>query len=690
MKHKSQQAFSLILLIMIATSGNVYTDFSQVCNQISGRSTSNFKELPKQYKIDYDTIQSFKTGSELGHGTFGIVKKNIYKSIDGQEHPVAIKEISYSKIPVQLILNEISASEAVSNSEYLPRLWGCTQGSDSKIYMVQELLKFDLASVSFRDYIRSETIENSLKLYIQMFEGVRDLWIAGYVHNDIKPANMMTNNEMSRIYLIDLGMAQQNTGNSNTRGTPFFMSPSKVKNIGKVAQRDDLYSIALSIAVLEAESYDDIYGEQIGVKRVTISNDCFLTELKMICRQILKNNVVRVLSGLKYGDYQSINQPKETINFTTLIANMILYDSFIFTHDDILKIMNQLILNEQSVSSMIKLPEQEKVVLMKNRENNRKAIWEVNNLKKHRQDEIKLRDQQQKDYLQQLDIHKNNPSETLKIINKQKETKLKQIENIAEANVKFKEKKLEVNLQYYKKAVEESIVYKQNGNLFQAIRPVVHEKEKFFYNLKRNESPPQIGRDNKYRDLKNDLNLNEKKTDLKEATKNLQLNLINPYYGHSPLPKFVNIPVFNKNAGHVNQDNYRRHNNQAFDNEHPYYKNLRAQSPVLNKQENVYQLGGHKRVVTKPDKVINGADGFIIKRNPSSEQIRMNYIDKPAQVVIKAPNYNIGYPNQDLNRLGRAIVLKNPPQQKKNILAVNLYDQLGKVQPNYGYRNFLV
>lgn len=74
----------------------------------------------------------------------------------------------------------------------------------------------------------------------------------GYVHNDIKPANLMTDKGLKKIYLIDFGLSQGIKDRPYCSGSPFYMSPNKLIP-GPLTYRDDLYSTAITIAVLEME-----------------------------------------------------------------------------------------------------------------------------------------------------------------------------------------------------------------------------------------------------------------------------------------------------------------------------------------------------------------------------------------------------------------------------------------------------
>ena len=99
------------------------------------------------------------------------------------------------------------------------------------------------------------------KITIQLIRGIRDIHKTGYVHCDIKPANILirTINGSTRLFFIDFGLIEKYSlaGEDMTelcfpRGTPIYMSMNCHRR-KKLTRKDDLESI-LYIVIFMLES----------------------------------------------------------------------------------------------------------------------------------------------------------------------------------------------------------------------------------------------------------------------------------------------------------------------------------------------------------------------------------------------------------------------------------------------------
>lgn len=57
------------------------------------------------------------------------------------------------------------------------------------------------------DNIKHLSRADSLSKYLQIFEALHIMFTNGYVHNDIKPSNIMSDKNINKIYLIDFGLS---------------------------------------------------------------------------------------------------------------------------------------------------------------------------------------------------------------------------------------------------------------------------------------------------------------------------------------------------------------------------------------------------------------------------------------------------------------------------------------------------
>ena len=365
---------SLVFLIIWnqAQSRKSYTDISQICNEITDGKQPLFTDIIRKKIFTWDPVSAFNKGIFLGEGSFGQVRRIMYPIKNNELKELALKKLTITdETDMRMFLIEIGALEEMNQSNYSPRLYGCSykkkqaivnnygfgyyakpsyylnQDSTFEIYVLQEKLFSDLDSDTFTRKIENLKVKEMLELWIQLFKGIRDLWKYGYAHNDIKPANLMTNINNDRIFLIDYGLGSPNDQKAISGGSRIIMSPAKYANYQQVQPKDDFYSAAISILILESDlKYSIFKVDCIGRNYQAMANPN-LYDRKMQIK--LAEHSAKVMKTNGYGSYQSSSESKETINFTTLITNMILYDKFSYKTLEVVDIMNRLIEKEQQI-----------------------------------------------------------------------------------------------------------------------------------------------------------------------------------------------------------------------------------------------------------------------------------------------------------------------------------------------------
>jgi serine/threonine-protein kinase len=85
----------------------------------------------------------------------------------------------------------------------------------------------------------------------QMAQGLAAMHAAGWVHGDVKPANVMVD-PSGHATLIDLGFAQPignfaDAANADLLGTPEYLAPEQLVARCRADQRSDLYSLGVSL-----------------------------------------------------------------------------------------------------------------------------------------------------------------------------------------------------------------------------------------------------------------------------------------------------------------------------------------------------------------------------------------------------------------------------------------------------------
>jgi len=365
----------IFILAALSVSGYGQADLylKGICT--SQDSSKNFLNIPEGKPHTWDAFLEYSRGRFLGGGSFGEVRKVTYSHPPTGVHKGKYERIALKRIrpqnskEVKLIQEEIEALRKVVKSTFFPTIIGCAYKYNDEVMVAQSCVSHSLDTQGFRDAMVIKSIEESLVFYRGIFQGLLDLWIAGYSHCDIKPQNIMTDITNSVPKIIDLGLTQKVGAYNELRGTPIFMSPNKFSPTVKVAQKDDMYSVALTIAAIEApKGTDDILYQ----KGVPLVEQCFKGSNPRYCRDMLVKNVLRFLVKAGYGQRQSRPSDSE-INFTTLLAEMIEFDSFNRDYNDVLKIIDRLIGQEQAKGIHLKLAEDEK----QRRENEVKKLLET-------------------------------------------------------------------------------------------------------------------------------------------------------------------------------------------------------------------------------------------------------------------------------------------------------------------------
>src|SRR5262249_48807622 len=90
-------------------------------------------------------------------------------------------------------------------------------------------------------------IKETLRLGIQIADGLAAAHRQGLVHRDIKPANILLENSIERVKITDFGLARAVQNDNLTHsgflaGTPAYMSPEQA-NGERVDHRSDLFSL---------------------------------------------------------------------------------------------------------------------------------------------------------------------------------------------------------------------------------------------------------------------------------------------------------------------------------------------------------------------------------------------------------------------------------------------------------------
>jgi len=222
--------------------------------------TGSSSSINKPNKIHHYRIKDktevenkYKFGRKIGEGAFGTV--NVVE--DKISHLTwACKVVNKTKGSVssfEQLQQEINIMKQL-NHPYIVKLHEVYE-TPKKIYIIME--NYDGGELVSKIREKSYCSEEDVRVIItRLADAVAYLHEHGIVHRDLKPENILLSTEdpedMYNIKVMDFGLAtckDSSTMIENICGTPFYMAPEVVDNLG-YSQQCDIWSIGVMMYLL--------------------------------------------------------------------------------------------------------------------------------------------------------------------------------------------------------------------------------------------------------------------------------------------------------------------------------------------------------------------------------------------------------------------------------------------------------
>ena len=288
------------------------------------------KELAVLEKLGYRTL------SKLGYGTYGIVflvEKN------GLERVVKIakgkfsKEVNISEIREAIILKQF-------NSPYIVDIGEVIVSKDDS-YIVIELEKMDMAFSEIEK--TKQTIDYYRKLIYSVVKALYHMHTRGFVHNDIKPHNILIKNDTFK--LADFGLCNYMglpipNGLFSFCSTDYYKAPNSAGDSIYVANNrynynSDIYSLgalmywivlqipkkgkqaaAIDLTAAEYLSNRDLFIEYYGEEGVDFMVRCLdlNTSTRMNSKMALEHPYLKkykAAGGFKFSEFVREKYPEQ-------------------------------------------------------------------------------------------------------------------------------------------------------------------------------------------------------------------------------------------------------------------------------------------------------------------------------------------------------------------------------------------
>lgn len=211
--------------------------------------------------VDYESFPAFLQPSDhpdsigrfaryeikriLGRGGMGIVMRALDTSL-GRHCAVKVlaPELATSAAARKRFSREAKSAAAVVHPHVVPIQ--TVDEHDGLPFLVMPVIE----GQSLQQRVESEgplSVIESVRIGLQVAEGLAAAHAQGLVHRDIKPANILLENGVERVQITDFGLARAVDDASMTRsgviaGTPQYMSPEQAHG-DEIDHRSDLFSL---------------------------------------------------------------------------------------------------------------------------------------------------------------------------------------------------------------------------------------------------------------------------------------------------------------------------------------------------------------------------------------------------------------------------------------------------------------
>ena len=208
-------------------------------------------EAPAAVALEIDG--RYRVDSELGRGGMGVVHLARDTWLD---RPVALKMIA----PVWAGDGEIAArfqreAKALASirSQYVVQVYAFGQHQGSYFFAMEYVPGRSLKQILAEHRQHGDTIpvHRSLTILSRIAQGIDAVHAAGIVHRDVKPANIVIEEDTGRPVLVDFGLAVpgDDPAAALAIGTPYYMAPEQ-GGVGvpgsTVSARTDVYALGIT------------------------------------------------------------------------------------------------------------------------------------------------------------------------------------------------------------------------------------------------------------------------------------------------------------------------------------------------------------------------------------------------------------------------------------------------------------
>ncbi|TWU04055.1 serine/threonine protein kinase [Neorhodopirellula pilleata] len=219
---------------------------SGIAEDVEGSRSSAATFLqPTDYVDSLGRFARFEIMEILGRGGMGIVMRGYDTALDRHcAVKVLAPELATSAAARKRFSREAKSAAAVVHPHVVPIQ--TVDEHDGLPYLVMPVVE----GKSLQQRVESDgplSVIETVRIAMQVAEGLAAAHSQGLVHRDIKPANILLENGVERVQITDFGLARAVDDASMTRsgviaGTPQYMSPEQAHG-DEIDHRSDLFSL---------------------------------------------------------------------------------------------------------------------------------------------------------------------------------------------------------------------------------------------------------------------------------------------------------------------------------------------------------------------------------------------------------------------------------------------------------------
>ena len=247
----------------------------------------------------------------VGSGGMGVV----FKAYDSELHrSVAIKmlapHLSGSRSARERFAREARAAAAIVNDHVVPI--HNVETEHATPYLVMQYIAGDSLQARL-DRDGPLDVCEILRIGMQVATGLAAAHAQGLIHRDVKPSNIMLDENVARALLTDFGLARTQNEACLTRsgfhpGTPHYMSPEQVRG-EELDGRSDLFSLGCVLYALSTGQppYRADSGYAV-MRRITDEQPRSIREQNALIPEWLERVVMRLLEKDREARFQSAEE----------------------------------------------------------------------------------------------------------------------------------------------------------------------------------------------------------------------------------------------------------------------------------------------------------------------------------------------------------------------------------------------